>query len=121
MNNILVIDYSAKDFQHAQSILAYAGYKLTHCQDILQVNQLTVSSQPDVILIDMVYPNKSFFAIMLELKSSTITGRIPVIAVGAEDSAANRQIAETLGAYTFISKPYAFANLLSAVQKSINP
>ena len=64
MKQILVIDPSINDFQTANSILGYAGYKLTHCTDPMAINDLIATQTPDVILIEMIIPNKSFFSLM---------------------------------------------------------
>ena len=117
MRNILVIDASLSDFQLAQSILGYAGYRLKHCQELSQFNRLVSEELPDIMLLEMSLPNKSFFAMMLELKSSNIIGGVPVVAVSAQASAANRGTAMTLGAVEFVAKPYNFAELLASIQK----
>lgn len=116
MKQILVIDPSINDFQTANSILGYAGYKLSHCADPLAINDVIAAQTPDVILIEMITPNKSFFAIMRELKNSSFAS-IPVVAVcSMADS--NRSVASTLGACDFVVKPYVFADLLAAIQKA---
>ncbi len=117
MRNILVIDASLSDFQLAQSILGYAGYKLRHCQELSQLSRMISEELPDIIVLEMFLPNKSFFAMMLELKSSSLIGGVPVVAVSAQASAANRGTAITLGAIDFIGKPYNFAELLASIQK----
>jgi DNA-binding response OmpR family regulator len=116
MKNILVIDPSTSDFQNANSILGYAGYKLQHCTNLMDANELAALQIPDLILIEMTIPNTSFFALMRELKNSSLIASVPVIAVSS--SASDQSVASTLGASHFVAKPYVFSELLAAVQNA---
>jgi DNA-binding response OmpR family regulator len=116
MKNILVIDPSSSDFQSANGILSYAGYKLKHCIQLTQVNALLALEVPDLILVEMAIPNSSFFATMRELKNLSLIAAVPVIAVSS--SAPDRSVANTLGARDHVAKPYVFGELLGAVQNA---
>jgi DNA-binding response OmpR family regulator len=116
VKNILVIDPSTSDFQNANSILGYAGYKLRHATDLAGGIELLTLQVPDLILMEMAIPNTSFFASMREMKNSSLVASVPVIAISS--SASDRSVANTLGAAYFIAKPYVFSELLAAVQNA---
>jgi DNA-binding response OmpR family regulator len=119
VKRVLVIDSNASDYQMAQGILGYAGYTLSSCADLTGIAQAITVYAPDVILIDMAFPSRSFFSLMREIKTLTASLNIPVIAVHKERSDANKQIALTLGASDFIGKPYIFNELLESVQRAV--
>jgi DNA-binding response OmpR family regulator len=116
MKNVLVIDPSTSDFQSANGILGYAGYKLKHCLQLADIGAVVALQVPDLILVEMAIPNTSFFATMRELKNATLIAAVPVIAVSA--SASDKSVANTLGAREHVAKPYVFGELLGAVQNA---
>lgn len=61
--------------------------------------------KPDLIMLDIVMPNMSGFAVIETLKSDRDTHKIPVIFVTAQSNSADEETGLNLGAADYITKP----------------
>ncbi|MEO5349070.1 MAG: response regulator [Magnetococcus sp. YQC-3] len=109
-----------EDEQHNILVL---GSALRH---LYQVNVATSGEQalaklasppyPDMILMDIVMPGISGFAVCQSLKRNPETADIPIIFITAKDSEADETMGFGLGAVDFISKPIRPAIVSARVQ-----
>ena len=70
--------------------------------------QHTHLPQPGLILLDLNMPKKDGRKFLVELKSNPTISHIPVVVFSNSTYPQDIQIAETLGAYDFITKPDTF-------------
>ena len=104
MQKVVIID----DEPTTLSILEHAVSTLA---DVILVSQSTQAfstikeTKPDIIILDINMPEMSGFDVCRELKSSQDTRDIPVIFITSLADSENEQIALSLGAIDFISKP----------------
>lgn len=104
MQKVVIID----DEPTTLSILEHAVSTLA---DVILVSQSTQAlssirkTKPDIIILDINMPEMSGFDVCRELKSSQDTRDIPVIFITSLADSENEQIALSLGAIEFITKP----------------
>ena len=104
MQKVVIID----DEPTTLSILEHAVSTLA---DVILVSQSTRAfstikeTKPDIIILDINMPEMSGFDVCRELKSSQDTRDIPVIFITSLADSENEQIALSLGAIDFITKP----------------
>ena len=104
MQKVVIID----DEPTTLSILEHAVSTLA---DVILVSQSTRAfstikeTKPDIIILDINMPEMSGFDVCRELKSSQDTRDIPVILITSLADSENEQIALSLGAIDFITKP----------------
>ena len=104
MQKVVIID----DEPTTLSILEHAVSTLA---DVTLVSQSTHASslirekKPDIVILDINMPEMSGFDVCRELKSSQDTRDIPVIFITSLADSENEQIALSLGAIDFITKP----------------
>jgi len=61
---------------------------------------------PDLILLDIIMPEMDGFDVLIRLKESKITKKIPVIFITGLNSTEEEEKSITLGAADFIEKPF---------------
>jgi len=66
--------------------------------------KLAEEESPDLILLDILLPNKNGFEVLYELKASPRLKSTPVIILSNLDGAQNRNKAEDLGVTKFLNK-----------------
>ncbi|WP_462321775.1 response regulator [Halochromatium sp.] len=67
--------------------------------------EIAASTEPDLILLDLMLPGIDGFAVCIQLKADPLTEAIPVLFItGRDDSAAETRALE-LGAMDYITKP----------------
>lgn len=70
-----------------------------------QALALSVSQQPDLVLLDVVMPDMDGYEVCAQLKADPLTRGIPVIFVTANTDEASEERGLDVGAVDFISKP----------------
>lgn len=94
------------------------GFEFERWGNIPQVLQKINLFQPDLILLDLMFPkNVSGYDIFDALKNNALTQHIPIVAVSASDPSIEIPKARARGFNGFISKPIHFATFQSQIAK----
>lgn len=117
MKKILVVDDSTSMVRMIQSVLEQGGYCAIGISDPSRVEQTIDSERPNLILLDVVMPDRNGFQICRSLKNSEAYMSIPVIVVSAKSTASDRYWAEQQGANGYVVKPFAPEDLLREVRR----
>ena len=83
------------------------------------MEETIVSQRPNLILLDVVMPERNGFQVCRELKASSEFGAIPVILVTSKDTASDRFWGEQQGADGYVTKPFTREDLLRAVRRFV--
>ena len=71
---------------------------------------------PDLVILDVMLPNRSGFEILADLRAAPETAALPVLMLTARGRAKDREQAERMGASRFMTKPFSNAEVLEAVR-----
>lgn len=77
------------------------------------------SEQPDLILLDIMMPQKDGFEVCRCLKSNPVTRDIPVIFITAKDNATDEELGLQIGAIDYISKPFSIPVVRARVKNHL--
>jgi len=107
MNNysILIIDDEPNNIIALTEILE-TEYTVCAVVDSRRAVETVESDMPDVILLDILMPDKDGYEIIAALKSSGKTRDIPVIFITGLDGISDEKKGLALGAVDYISKPF---------------
>lgn len=98
--------------------LEQAGYELLAAADGRQALDLAAREQPQVIIMDIMMPEKDGLSALRELKRLEATKAIPVIMITSHSEyQVCRQESEGSGAAFFLTKPFGPAKLLAEIQR----
>jgi DNA-binding response OmpR family regulator len=100
-------------------VLSEAGHAVIAESDGAAVIQKVRDIRPDLLILDLMLPNKNGFEILKELKNTADFGQLPVLVLTAKGQAKDRATAEQLGADAFIAKPFANTDVLNCAQQLI--
>ena len=84
--------------------LLSAGYDVTTLEDGQHALETIVEKMPDVVLLDIMMPNKDGFEVLAELKNEVRTGNIPVIVLSNLGQQEDIHRAKDAGATEFLTK-----------------
>lgn len=73
--------------------------------------------KPDLILLDLMLPEKSGYEVCRTLKSDTQTKVIPIIILTARASIAEEQLCYECGTDDYITKPFVPDDLVTRIKK----
>jgi CheY-like chemotaxis protein len=116
---ILVVDDSKTALFMVLTILRKERYELVTACDGQQALQVAGAERPDLILMDVVMPNKTGFEACRELKQREDTRAIPVILVTTRGEGPNVEAGFESGCSDYVTKPINAQELLTKVRDHI--
>ncbi|HUQ49677.1 MAG TPA: response regulator [Terriglobales bacterium] len=119
MKKILICDDSVAEIKLMQSVLEKAGYWSVALQDSTQIERTIEVERPNLILLDVVMPQRNGFQVCRDLKGNAEFNRIPVIIVSSKSLESDKFWAQQQGADGYVIKPFTPEQLLGAVQRLV--
>jgi DNA-binding response OmpR family regulator len=114
---VLIIDDSPSQVKLIHNLLEKEGYWPVGLSDPKQVEKTIALEHPNVILLDVVMPDRNGFQICRDLKGNAEFNTIPVILVTSKDTASDKYWGEQQGADGYVTKPFTREELLRAVRR----
>ena len=114
---VLIVDDSPSQVRLMQGLLESEGYEGVGLNDPKLIEQTIAVETPNVILLDVVMPERNGFQVCRELKSNTKFNAIPVILVTSKDTPSDRYWGEQQGADGYVTKPFTREELIRAVRR----
>jgi DNA-binding response OmpR family regulator len=116
MKDILIIEDDINIAELERDYLKLNGYKAEVVYDGAQGMQKAVSGLYDVIIVDLMLPNKSGFEIIKEVRKKL---EIPVIVVSAKNEDIDKIRGLDYGADDYLTKPFSPAELVARIKSHI--
>ena len=114
---VLIVDDSPSQIKLIQGLLEPEGYWPVGLNDPKRVEEAIAVERPNLILLDVVMPERNGFQVCRELKSNSDFNSIPVILVTSKDTPSDKYWGEQQGADGYITKPFTREDLLRAVRR----
>jgi len=120
MNTALVVDDSVTEKQIITQCLQRGGLNVETACDADEALAKIISQKPDVIILDIVLPDKSGFELCRDLKAKAETKKIPVVLCSTKGSEMDKFWGMKQGADAYLAKPVDQEQLLRTVKQLIN-
>jgi CheY-like chemotaxis protein len=117
VKKVLVVDDSQAEIRLMQSMLQQGGFCSVGVSDPTRIEEFIEEERPNVILLDVVMPQRNGFQACRELKSQDLYSKIPVILVTSRATPSDRYWGEQQGANGYVTKPFTSDELLNAVKR----
>lgn len=117
MQKVLLIEDEPHIAEALSFLLSREGLSVeTHAngEDAAEVAQ---RARPDLVILDVMLPNKSGFEILRELRGAPDTADLPVMMLTAKGQDKDRSRAEASGASMFMSKPFSNSEIIENVKR----
>lgn len=98
-------------------LLDRAGFEVTVETDGRRALDAALDDVPDVLILDVMLPELDGYEVLRQLRSERRTDKLPVIMLTAKGQQEDRETALACGADLFITKPFANAEVIAAVEK----
>jgi len=115
---VLMIDDNADALQLLQRYLSNSRYHFVGTQDPQRGLAMAEEQAPQIIVLDVMMPERDGWTVLGQLREHPKTHDIPVIVCSI---LSQEQLALTLGAAQFLRKPVTRQALLSALDRQIEP
>ena len=117
MRKILVIDDNQEIVELTKKRLEVSGYSVITAGGGLEGLDKVRNEKPDLIILDIIMPDKDGFEVLKELKKEEATRRIPVIMLSAKSETSSLLNGEEYGAIDYFIKPCDWQEILKYIKK----
>ena len=119
MSKILIVDDDQDLVKILTQKIFQAGYQVYAAFDGFQAIRIAQKEIPDLIILDLKLPAGGGFGVLKNLKTSSKTLSIPIIAMTAYD---NPEIKESVSEYNveeFLAKPFSPDDLIEKIKNYV--
>ena len=117
--HILIVDDN-KDFRDYLVGELSGEFEVSSAKDGVQCLEILKSSDPDVVVCDVMMPNMDGFEVTKAIKGNIETSHIPVILLSARTSEDIRLEGYETGADAYLTKPFKLELLLARIRNLID-
>jgi twitching motility two-component system response regulator PilH len=119
MAKVMVVDDAYSELKLMESILKSAGLEVVCFPDGDHLEERMAQEQPDVLLLDIVMPNRNGYEILRSLKRDERTKRTPVVLVSSKNQESDRVWGRRQGADEYLGKPFTAEQLVTVVRQFV--
>lgn len=118
---VLVIEDEPNISEAIQFILTRHGWQVEVEADGLAALARLRDQAPDALILDLMLPDMDGFEVLRSLRADMPTRHLPVLMLTAKGQSADRDLATKLGVTRFMTKPFANAEVVAALQDMVAP
>ena len=115
--DVLIAEDEPSILESLDFILRRAGFSIASVTDGDAALAAVRRERPRMLVLDVMLPKRSGFDVLKQLRADEATRDLPIMVLTAKGQAQDRRIAEELGASSFVTKPYANADVVGAVKR----
>lgn len=116
---ILIVDDEPRNRQMLNNMCVNLGFKTIEASNGEEAVDIACSSNPDLIIMDVIMPKMNGFDSTEKIKSNSRTKHIPVIIITALGSRDDLLTGISKGADDFLTKPYDFEELSMRLKNNL--
>jgi len=118
MRKVLIVDDEVLIREGLKLALELEGYTVEIAEDGREAAKMVDSFPPDVIVTDIIMPERDGIELILNLRKTNQNIRIIAISGGGRISAKDHlRIASKLGADSILTKPFSVKELIAEIEK----
>lgn len=114
--HVLLIEDEPNIIEAIRFLLARDGWHVSTHGEGRGAVEIVRDRMPDVVILDVMLPDRSGYDILSDLKSDAGLRDLPVLMLTARGQTKEREMALRMGADLFMTKPFSNAEMLEAVR-----
>lgn len=119
MSTVLVVEDTLTEMEIITTCLRRGGLNVMTANNGNDAMTKISSQKPDLIILDVVLPDRSGFELCRDLKAEALTSKIPVVMCSTKGSDMDKFWGKKQGADAYLSKPVDQEELLRTVKQLI--
>jgi DNA-binding response OmpR family regulator len=117
--HVLLIEDEPNIIEAIRFILSRDGWSVDVHSDGSTALEAVERRSPDLVILDVMLPNRSGYEILGDLRADPATKSLPVLMLTARGQKQDRELAERLGVSRFMTKPFSNAEVISSVRELV--
>lgn len=114
---VLVAEDEPNIVESLTFLLERAGFEVAVETDGRQALDAAIQSPPDVMVLDVMLPELDGYEVLRQLRADRRALSLPVLMLTAKGQREDRETALDCGADLFMTKPFANAEIVAAVER----
>ena len=114
---VLLIEDEPNIIEAIRFILSRDGWSVDVHSDGATATDAVAQRAPDLVILDVMLPNRSGFDILADIRAEDATRDLPVLMLTARGQSKDREMAERVGASRFMTKPFSNAEVVASVRE----
>lgn len=119
MSKILIIDDDIQTTTLLEMLLTERAYEVTSVNDSSQAIEVAKSTNPDLIILDLMMPDPDGFKVCRMLREDAQFIFTPILIITALDDTDSKIVAYGAGADNYLIKPYDIEELADTVKRML--
>jgi twitching motility two-component system response regulator PilH len=119
MGKVMVVDDAVSELRLMESILRSAGHLVSCYEGGELLEQRVADERPDLLLLDIVMPNRNGYDVLRGLRRDPRTKDTPVVFVSSKNQESDRVWGKRQGAADYLPKPFTPEQLLTMVRQFV--
>jgi chemotaxis family two-component system response regulator PixH len=119
MNTVLIVEDTMTDLAIMKGCFQQSGWSVVTANSGDEASKKLSSQVPDLIVLDVILPDRSGFEICRDLKKDPKTKQIPVIICSTKNTDVDKMWGNMLGADAYLSKPVQAEDLQQAIKRLV--
>ncbi|MDE0520937.1 MAG: response regulator [Boseongicola sp.] len=116
---VLLIEDEPNIIEAIRFILSREGWRVDTSPDGKNALEAVRSRSPDLVILDVMLPNRSGYDILSDMRADEATRDIPVMMLTARGQKKDKELAERLGVNKFMTKPFSNAEMLASARELV--
>ena len=112
---VLIIEPDENIISFISLGMQYEGYEIESCQQHLESLEVARKVQPDLVILDLDFPDTYGFDLCRQLRIEEITRQCPIIALTQKATDQIRRDAQDAGINALITKPFEYNTILEEI------
>ena len=117
VGKVLLIEDEPNIIEAIRFILSRDGWTVDVHSDGATALDAVSQRSPDLVILDVMLPNRSGYDILADIRAGEDTAALPVLMLTARGQAKDREMAERIGASRFMTKPFSNSEVLASVRE----
>lgn len=117
---VLIIEDEPHIVEAVRFLFQREGWDCTVETDGALAVDAVTDTDPDLIILDQMLPNKSGIDIIKSLRDIEQSKSTPILMLTAKGQARDRQMAELAGVTSFMTKPFSNADLVDTAKQLLS-
>ncbi|MEM1129884.1 MAG: response regulator [Pseudomonadota bacterium] len=118
-HHVLLIEDEPNILEAVRFVLSRAGWRVSCHSDGATAVEAVARTSPDVVVLDVMLPNRSGLDVLKDLRAQDDTADLPVLILTAKGQTKDRDQATHLGASAFMAKPFANSDMVERLQSLV--
>lgn len=119
-HHVMLIEDEPNIMEAIRFILSRDGWKVSCHSDGATALAAIQRVTPDVVVLDVMLPNRSGFEVLKDLRDDPALKDLPVLMLTAKGQTKDRERAALLGSNAFMTKPFSNAEVRDRLRAMVN-